>query len=108
MIGHYILEGREPKPVTMLQWAVWFGRRQYNRQRIVAQTQIAPGLTVSTVFLGLDHNFSGKGPPLLFETMVFNDYGAGDCWRWATWGAAEAGHLDVVDQMEAKLKDRAT
>ena len=26
---------------------------------------------VSTVFLGLDHNFSKKGPALVWETMVF-------------------------------------
>lgn len=26
---------------------------------------------ISTVFLGIDHNFLGKGGPILFETMVF-------------------------------------
>lgn len=27
---------------------------------------------VSTVFLGLDHNYSADGPPILFETMIFD------------------------------------
>jgi len=28
-------------------------------------------ITVSTVFLGIDHNWSRSGDPILFETMVF-------------------------------------
>ena len=30
---------------------------------------------VSTVWLGLDHNYLGDGPPLIFETMVFRGKG---------------------------------
>ena len=37
--------------------------------RKVAETEIDK-LQVSTVFLGLNHNF-GEGPPILWETMVF-------------------------------------
>lgn len=29
------------------------------------------GVVVSTVFLGLDHDYTGKGPPVLWETMIF-------------------------------------
>lgn len=29
------------------------------------------GALVSTVFLSLDHNHSGHGPPVLWETMIF-------------------------------------
>lgn len=38
------------------------------RQR-VAWTEIN-GITVSTIFLGIDHNWGGSGPPVLFETMI--------------------------------------
>lgn len=38
--------------------------------RIVKQEHVGE-LWLSTVFLGLDHNFDDNGPPILWETMVF-------------------------------------
>ena len=29
--------------------------------------------SLSTVFLGIDHDFSDHGPPILFETMLFSE-----------------------------------
>lgn len=54
------------------------------------------GARISTVFLGLDHNW-GDGPPVLFETMVFG--GEHDEWmdRYHTYDEALAGHKKVVD-----------
>lgn len=54
------------------------------------------GIRVSTVWLGIDHNFIHKGPPIIFETMVFG--GEQDCWqtRYCTLADAEAGHAKVV------------
>lgn len=74
--------------------------------RRVAWTQVAPGIEVSTVFLGLDHNHWGKGPPLLFETMTFDDYGGGEQWRWSTWEEAATGHEAAVSILRAKLVKR--
>ncbi|MFK4131969.1 hypothetical protein ACI2KR_06695 [Pseudomonas luteola] len=53
------------------EWAEWFARNG----RQVKETQVK-GYRISTVFLGLDLNFSGEGDPALFETMVFfeDDY----------------------------------
>jgi hypothetical protein len=50
---------------------------------------------VSTVFLGLDHQW-GDGPPLVFETMIFG--GEHDQYqeRYSTWDEAEAGHKQGV------------
>lgn len=59
---------------------------------------------VSTVFLGLDHNLMGRGPPLVFETMVFGPYGGDEQWRYSTWEEAEAGHAEVVAMMEERIK----
>jgi hypothetical protein len=42
-------------------------------KRIVKKSRIE-NFELSTVFLGLDHNHSDSGPPLLFETMFFQDY----------------------------------
>src|SRR5215471_3275667 len=66
----YILDDDgEPIPETdPLKWAVWF--QKANKTRIVKQEKVGP-YEVSTVFLGMDHNFSG-GEPILWETMVFN------------------------------------
>jgi len=72
----------------LLTWARWFD----TADRVVAQTELPNGYFVSTVFLGLDHNFL-RGPPLVFETMVFPD---GEQRRYGTWAEAEAGHAIVV------------
>jgi hypothetical protein len=66
--------------------------------RIVCQTEI-PGGIVSTVFLGLDHQF-GSGPPLLFETLVLMDAEEHDCWRTSTWLEAEAQHAAAVEEFQ--------
>ena len=67
-------------------WDKWFegdNRRVANDEK--------DEVTVSTVFLGLDHQY-GDGSPLLFETMIFggehHDYQE----RFATWNEAESGH----------------
>jgi hypothetical protein len=93
-------------PATLDEWAKWFGENE----RHVAETDVGKQW-VSTVFLGLDHQY-GEGPPLLFETMVFNrkpdgeiDFGGEETFRYATWDAAEAGHKAVVKRLEAKLKE---
>lgn len=97
MIG-YILIGQTPVPVDdVLEWARWWEQND----RVVFQEEISAGVLVSTVFLGLDHNFSGKGPPLLFETMIFRDGKGDEEWRWHTWLEAEEGHRRVVETLKA-------
>lgn len=53
---------------------------------------------VSTVFLALDHNYADHGPPVLFETMVFEDDKHSDlaCERYSTWDQAMTGHKRMV------------
>ena len=46
---------------------------------------------VSTVWLGMDHNY-GDGPPLIFETMIFGGDHDDETWRYATEVEAVAGH----------------
>ena len=61
----YILDGKTPVATDLMTWANAFGLQD----RHVART--AKGnVSVSTVFLGIDHNFGGDGPPLLFETTL--------------------------------------
>jgi hypothetical protein len=66
----------------------------------VAQ-DVIDGVTVSTVWLGLDHSF-GDGPLLIFETMVFDaDGDDNDCWRYTTESQALAGHRRVCGMLRA-------
>lgn len=77
---------REGKPLTMSEWASAFETREH-----VGKTEAAPGVDVSTVWLGLDHNYGG-GPPMIFETMVFGGPLDQDCERYHTEAEALAGH----------------
>lgn len=90
MTNIYILDGHQPKLIDDFEvWAHWFE----TTNRTVAKTQVGK-LSVSTVFLGFDHNFPG-GKPKLFETMIFgkdNDYQE----RYSTWDEAVAGHKLAV------------
>ena len=80
------------------KWGEWFEAGD----RIVKKTKIGK-LDVSTVFLGIDHNFFRTGPPLLFETMVFvGDYDSVDDIqeRCATWDEAEKQHERIVEEVK--------
>lgn len=94
---NYILEGHTPVPVKdTLVWARWFA----TADRKVARTQVTDGISVSTVFLGLDHSFSPGAAPQIFETMVFGGPLDNDLDRYATWEEAEAGHVAMVAKAE--------
>ena len=96
-MGHYILDGHKPKRVSLMEWAQWFEDNRGERQVGLARIGM---VTVSTVFLGLDHQW-GDGPPLLFETMIFN--GANDQYqtRASTWDEAEEQHKEAVTLVRA-------
>jgi hypothetical protein len=91
-IGQYILEDHEPVEVHDLK--VW-GRWMQSANRRVGDDLIGE-VRVSTVFLGVDHNFCDGGPPLLFETMIFG--GPHDQYqeRCSTWQQAEAMHQRAI------------
>jgi hypothetical protein len=86
-------------PADVLTWGRWF---ENAANRIVAQTQVG-SLFVSTVCLGIDHNFMRVGPAQVFETMIFADGDGSDCWRCATWQEAEAQHARTVAALQEML-----
>lgn len=69
--------------------------------RRVALEKFGP-VTVSTVFLGLDHSFGGK-VPLVFETMVFEGPLDGQMDRYSTWDQAETGHRKMVEKVKNSI-----
>jgi hypothetical protein len=91
---HYILDDdHHPVEVPVLVWAQWW---EMATNRIVDNTQINSEVTVSTIFLGLDHNWSNRGPGVFFETMIFGGALDRDCWRYCSWDDAETGHKAAV------------
>ena len=96
----FILNGKRPEACAdLMRFARWFE----TADRRVNQTNIGE-IRVSTVFLGFDHNWNGKGAPVLFETMCFVEGDAGDTLpfnRYRTWEEAEAGHAEAVMICEA-------
>jgi len=98
---HWILDAdlREVPCNNLWAWAYWF--EKHHKDRIVAQEYVGEHW-ISTVFLGLDHNYAMEGPPLLYETMVFYATGEDDLVkRYATWTEAEKGHRQTVLQIGA-------
>jgi hypothetical protein len=95
MSEHYILdEHHNAIPVDLMTWA-----RAFEGNRHVARTTVYEGCEVSTVFLGLDHNF-GSGPPLIFETLVFGGPFDKEMDRYSTWDEALAGHARMVEKCQ--------
>jgi hypothetical protein len=100
MNSKYILKGHTPvAEPNLMKWVQWFGEADAT----VAQTTVAPGVNVSTVFLGLDYN-DGVGAPILFETMIFGGERNGECHRYSAWEEAAKGHQEIVDSFAGESR----
>ena len=98
MVDYYILDDKRAVKCDLMVWAKWM---ESGVDRHVADTT-KNGVRISTVFLGLDHNyFSGNNDnPLIFETMAFNAKGDDIfCERCSTWEQAEAQHEKICKQV---------
>jgi len=102
-VRHYILDDdNRPVEADFLTWAMWF-----EANRVVDYTEITSAVHVSTIFMGLDHRHFGKGPPILFETMIFGGPLDQHMWRYASWDDAITGHKAAVGKARSKMKARA-
>lgn len=94
---HYFLnEDHTVRPCHFMEWAEQFEELSRSDKRRVCEDWIN-AYHISTVWLGLDHNYYG-GSPLLFETMVFHGDHSGDIYmdRYSTWDEAVEGHKKAV------------
>lgn len=105
---------RQGKPIGMREWSRLMDDPDY---RIVEQTQIGP-FWLSTVWLGLDYQFVSGGPPLIFETMLFESTEAErtaerperNPWtdlaraHWETEEQARAGHVLAVARLTEMVR----
>jgi len=89
------------RPSHLVEMASWIesagARRPFHEGgQIVGRTELPGGVTVSTVFLGIDHSSREDGRPVLFETMIFGGPHADFQQRYYTLAEAEAGHERAV------------
>ena len=72
MDGSDVKFDRQGNPISFDEWSRLFSGKEYQSVARLEETR-DDGSTVliSTVWLGFSHNFGGKGPPLIFETMIF-------------------------------------
>ena len=109
MTDKYILDGKTPvaEPDPM-KWAKWFETANRTVCKSTATVKLhgkpVGEVRISTVFLGIDHSF-GKGPPLLFESMIFGGPLDGDQDRCSTYEAAEKMHERMMERV--RLGDKA-
>jgi hypothetical protein len=98
---YYLIDehGNVRPAATMTEWALWFeaeSKKPHGGLRHVDLTDLPGGVRVSTVFLGLDHNLFDDGPPLIFETMIFNGHHADWQARCSTVEQARECHREAV------------
>lgn len=93
-----LLDDGTVEPCTLEEWANEF----QDMKRCVGFDSV-DRWDVSTVFLGLNHNYSFSGLPLIFETMVFEwvegESHSRGCWRYSTKVEAEEGHQKVLQRL---------
>lgn len=124
---YYILdEANQLQPIdNIIEWSKWFDENQHKKflnqtwiikkpygkaksrmaKKINKRRAIHPKIWVSTVFLGLDHNYFG-GAPITFESMAFSDGDFGcdlEQARHYTWDEAMAGHVAMVNKVKSTL-----
>ena len=98
MSDYYVLdENKNPRPATLDEWVAMLkndaARRVGNNLVKVGDAEVR----VSTIFLGLDHQWADGGPPLLFETMVFGGKHDQYQTRCSTWDEAVEQHQVALD-----------
>lgn len=109
-MSHYILDSdNNPIAVTLLQWAEWMEGAERKLARTVIDPS-TPEIFVSTVFLGIDHNFDPDCHiPVLWETMVFEGFDPLDDFteRYHTHDQALAGHMSICRKVKEYLATEA-
>ena len=97
---------KEGNKITRDEWVELFDNDEYRR---IGLTEVESGKVISTVWLGLDHNF-GLGSLMMFETLVFQEqgyFGDEECHRYSTLDQAIEGHNEVVNRLRG-VQDKSS
>lgn len=103
------------EPLTMPQWSELMWQRHeearingeipreswWCRKTFIGDMDTPGGTEISTVWLGLDHNYMLTGPPLIWETMIFGGEWDQEQWRYHTRAAAFDHHEEIVRALRA-------
>lgn len=113
----YILDetGNPVEEPDLMKWAAWFEKAE---RKIARSEFFQPAwkvwlskllkikrwepARVSTVFLGLNHNY-GEGEPVLFETMVFGGRYNEQMERYEYLDKAKIGHEQWVSKVKTQI-----
>lgn len=98
MTDKYILD-KDGNPIIcndLILWGKWMAKNDDARR--IALDYIDE-VKISTVFLGLDHQFT-HGSPLLYETMIFGGEHDGYQDRYSTRNEALFGHNKALDMVK--------
>jgi hypothetical protein len=100
-VSNYYIED-SPGHLKSVDLDEWVKARD-NEKLVRVGRDVVDGFVVSTVLLGLDYRY-GAGPPLIYETMVFDQrQGSENPWlelygeRYTFRSEAEAGHQRAVE-----------
>lgn len=91
---------RSESPNAVQEFSRWL--EQSDKERLIDLTYVGRFI-VSTVFLGIDHNFMNTRDPVLFETMVFDRDEGGDIARCCTYEEAQQQHKDMVAKVRRQV-----
>lgn len=91
---YYILKDKKPIEVNISKWVEW----QDDFKKKIVKKENINDVEISTVFLGVNHNF-GEGEPILFETMIFGGKYDGEQERYCTWDEAIKGHEKIKERI---------
>ncbi len=91
---------RDGKPLDGDTWSSLKLDYHYGR---VAHDVVA-GVSVSTVWIGINQNFTGHGPPLIFETLIRGGTRDYEQIRYSTEAEAMAGHTRVIMDLHREQK----
>jgi hypothetical protein len=112
----FVLVGHTAVPSNLEGWTKWFDKA-YNTDAMRVAFTKTDLVEVSTVFLGINHNFRfDGGAPLLFETMAFHkldkpkklfnnlelEWDGQETMRCSTWEEAELQHRMMVAEVISK------
>lgn len=95
-----------PQPCDdALEWGLWFEKSR-DLRRVSHDRDEGPGaddVSISTVFLALDHSWH-DGPPILYETLVFGGVLDGEMDRYSTRQEAAIGHQRMCQRVREAQK----
>lgn len=109
----YILEGTKfRKAKSMEEWGKYIqvGQTQPTHRHVALDrfyVNNSEYCSLSTVFLGIDHNFGLGDGPVLFESMIFGGDSLDETMqRYRTWKSALIGHRVLCVKIDQRIRSR--